>query len=117
MRINEIKDILKAKVLCCETELENFIVAGGSADLLNEILYSAAKDAALLTASLTVDSVRKAKIVEIGAIIIVRGKKIDKKILDLTRENNIPVLSTDFSLFVASGRLYSAGLRGLDGTW
>ena len=117
MRIEEIKNILKARVLCCEAAMDNFIVAGGSADLLNDILYALAKDCVLLTGGLTLDSIRKATVAGIGAIVMVRGKEIDKKILDLARENNIPVLSTDFSLFVASGRLYSAGLRGLDGTW
>ena len=117
MRINEIKNILKAKVLFGEAAMENTIVAAGSADLLDEILYALAKDCVLLTGAVTLDSIRKATVAGIGAIVMVRGKKIDKKILDLARENNIPVLSTDFSLFVASGRLYSAGLRGLDGTW
>ncbi len=117
MRINEIKNILKAEVLFGETAMENSIVAGGSADLLDDILYAAAKDCVLLTGAVTLDSIRKATVAEIGVIVMVRGKEIDKKILKLAKENNIPVLTTDFSLFVASGRLYSAGLRGLDGTW
>jgi len=117
MKIEEIKNILKAKVLCCENTMENSIVSGGSADLLDTILYAAAKDCVLLTGAATLDSIRKSKVAEIGAIVMVRGKTPDKEILNLARENNIPVLATDFSLFVASGRLYSAGLRGLDGTW
>ena len=117
MKIDEIKNTLKAKVLCCENAMENFIVAGGSADLLDEILYAAAKDCVLLTGSVTLDSLRKAKVAGIGAVVMVRGKAPDKKILNLASKSNITVLSTDFSLFVASGRLYTAGLRGLDGTW
>jgi serine kinase of HPr protein (carbohydrate metabolism regulator) len=54
---------------------------------------------------------------DIGAVVFVRGKKPDEDVLDLARSYNIPVLSTNRSLFVSCGRLYMNGLRGLDGYW
>ena len=46
-----------------------------------------------------------------------RGKTPNPQILDLARSLDLPVLRTEYSLFVACGRLYMNGLRGLDGSW
>ena len=49
--------------------------------------------------------------------VFVRGKRPDEPVIELARTYNMPVLLTRYSLFVASGRLYMNGLRGLDGSW
>ena len=41
----------------------------------------------------------------------------DEPVIDLARSYQMPVMLTKYSLFVASGRLYMNGLRGLDGSW
>jgi len=50
-------------------------------------------------------------------VVFVRGKRPDEPVIELARRYNLPVLLTRYSLFVASGRLYMNGLRGLDGSW
>ncbi len=117
MKVSELRDILEATVLAGEEQLHKTVVAAGGADLMSDILAATAKDAVLLTGLNTEHVFRTGKIAEVGAIVFVRGKKPDEKIMKMAETYGIPVLSTQCSLFVASGRLYMNGLRGLDGSW
>ncbi len=117
MKISEIKDILKATVEAGGNDLDRHIVAGGGADLMEDILSAVAKESVLLTGLTDEKVLRTAEISGVGAIVIVRGKKPDKHFIELAKTCKIPLLLTHYSLFVASGRLYMSGLRGLDGSW
>jgi predicted transcriptional regulator len=117
MKISEVVDILKAKVLIGEDQMDNIITGGGAADLMDDILAAAAKGCAVLTGVTTVDVIQTAKIMQVGAVVIVRGKRPPEDMIDLARSYNIPIILTDYSLFVACGRLYMNGIRGLDGSW
>ena len=117
MKISEIRDILKGNMLCGEDQMDAVIVAGGAADLMDDVLASAAKDCALLTGVTTDHVIRTAKIVGVGAIVIVRGKNPPKEFVEMAKSFEIPLMVTEYSLFVACGRLYMNGIRGLDGSW
>jgi predicted transcriptional regulator len=117
MKISEIRDILKATVLVGEDKLDHSMVAGGAADLMEDVLAAVAKGAVLLTGVTNEKALRTAKVAGVGAIVFVRGKKPAENIVEMARSDNMPVLLTQYSLFVACGRLYMNGLRGLDGSW
>ena len=117
MKISEIKDILDATVLYGEDLLDNVIIAGGAADLMEDVLAAAAKDCVLLTGVTTDHVIRTAKIVGVGALVVVRGKRPSKEFVDMARTYQIPLLLSKHSLFVACGKLYMNGIRGLDGSW
>ncbi len=117
MKIFEIKDILKATVATGEDGLDRSIVAGGGADLMEDILSAVAKGSVLLTGLTNEKVLRTAEISGVGAIVLVRGKKPDQRFVELAQSCKIPLLLTSYSLFVACGRLYMSGLRGLDGSW
>jgi predicted transcriptional regulator len=117
MRISELRDILKARVLVGQDQLDTVIIGGGAADLMDDVLAAAAKGCALLTGVTTEQVMQTAKIVQVAVVVIVRGKKPPAPVVDLARAYNIPLLLTDYSLFVACGRLYMNGIRGLDGSW
>jgi len=117
MKISEIKKALKAELLVGEEQLDKNIVAAGGADLMADVLSAVAQEAVLLTGLTTEQALRTARISDVGCVVFVRGKKPDEKVLALARSFDLPVLTTEYSLFVASGRLYINGLRGLDGSW
>ena len=117
MKIAEIKDILKAKVIVGEDQLDDIIISGGAADLMEDVLAAAAKGCALLTGVTTEYVLQTAKIAQVGVVVLVRGKEPPAKMVDLARHYRIPMLQTRYSLFVACGRLYMNGIRGLDGSW
>ena len=117
MKISEIQAILKGRMLCGDDQMEAVIVAAGAADLMDDVLAAAAKGCALLTGVTTDHVIRTAKIVGVGAIVIVRGKNPPAELVQMSKSFEIPLMVTDYSLFVACGRLYMNGIRGLDGSW
>ena len=117
MKISEIRDILDATVLTGQEKMDEDLFAAGAADIMEDVLQATAKGALLLTGLTTVDVVRICTVMDIGAVVFVRGNVPDEDVLELARSYDIPVLSTTLSLFVSCGRLYMHGLRGLDGYW
>lgn len=117
MKLSEVKKVLAAEVLVGDEQLDKDIIGGGSADLMEDILSSAARDAVMLTGVVDEQVIRTAKVAGVAAVVIVRGKTPSKQLIDLARDNGMPLLVTEKSLFSASGRLYMNGLRGLDGSW
>ena len=117
MKIAEIRDTLKAEIIVGEDRLDDVIISGGAADLMEDVLAAAAKGCALLTGVTTEYVMQTAKIAQVGAVVLVRGKRPPQIMIDLARQYDIPLLLTDYSLFVACGRLYMNGIRGLDGSW
>jgi hypothetical protein len=71
----------------------------------------------ILTGSTGDEVIRTAKVAEVAAVVFVRGKKPDDSAIELARSYDLPTMVTKHSLFVASGKLYMNGLRGLDGSW
>ena len=117
MKIAEIQEALKGTVLAGEDQMDNPIAGGGSADLMDDVLAAATEGCALLTGVVTEQVIRTAKVARVGVIVFVRGKQPEKRVIDLAVSYKIPLLLTKYSLFVASGKLYMQGLRGLDGSW
>lgn len=117
MKLSEIKDILNARVLTCDDALDRNIVAGGGADIMKAILATVAKDVLLLTGLTSEEVVRTATISQAGAVVFVRGQEPSARTIAQARDFNLPLLVTDYSMFVAIGKLYMNGLRGLDGSW
>jgi predicted transcriptional regulator len=117
MKISEIKEILKGHMLCGEDQMDAVIVAGGAADLMDDVLAAAAKGCVLLTGVTTDHVIRTAKIVGVETIVIVRGKNPPQEFIEMATSFEIPLMVTEYSLFVACGRLYMNGIRGLDGSW
>jgi hypothetical protein len=108
---------LEAEILFGEDQLNKELFAGGAADLMEDVLQATAKGSVLLTGLTAVDVVRISTVMDIGALVFVRGKRPDDELLELARSYNIPVMMTQRSLFVSCGRLYMNGLRGMDGYW
>lgn len=113
MNLVEIKEILEAKVIVgasLEREIE-MVYAG---DLMSDVLtYVGIWSHSLLLTNLThSQTVRTAEMAEIPVICFVRGKRPRDLTIDLAEKNGIMLLSTSFSLYEASGRLYKEGLPG-----
>jgi len=117
MKLSEIKKILDAKIITCENQKNKELISAGGADLMDDVLVSTAKDSVLLTGQIKIEVIEVCNMAEVGAIVFVRGKKPEQKMIDSANTYNIPILLTDYSMFVSCGRLYMNGLRGFDGSW
>jgi predicted transcriptional regulator len=82
---------------------------------MSDILAFFADGGVFLTGLPTLQAVRTAVVSGVGGIVFVRGKQPSEEVVALARKEEIPVLTTRLSMFVACGRLYSSGMAGHDG--
>ena len=112
MRLDEIAAVLDCEVLSPVDECVD-IEAVVASDGMSEILAFHRPHALMLTGLTNIQSVRTAMVADVHAIIFVRGKRPRDNVLDLARQNDIPVLVTQLGMFDSCGILYQAGLEGV----
>lgn len=113
MTLKEIKEILQAEIICGENRLEEEVKLAGGSDLMSDVLAFGKPGILLLTGLTNAQSVRTADIIEAKAIVYVRGKRPEKKGIELAKEKGIPILSTKYMMYKACGLLYNHGLPGV----
>lgn len=112
LTLREIKDILQCEVLSGEDKLDMSVEVACGADLMSDVLAFIKPNALLLTGLTNPQVIRTAEMVDIKAIVFVRGKRPDAEAIRLAREKHIPLLSTKFLMYESCGKLYMAGLPG-----
>ncbi len=112
MKICEIKDLLGAEVLCGEDMLEHDVSSACCSDMMSDVLAYVKEQAVLLTGLVNPQVVRTAEMMDMKCIVFVRGKKPDESMIELAKENGIPLLRTKREMFTSCGILYENGLRG-----
>lgn len=111
MKLTEIVEILDAQLLTkVETNMEIYSACGS--DLMSDVMAYVTENVLLLTGLISPQVVRTAEMMDIKAIVFVRGKIPSKPILDLASEKGMAIMSTHNPMFVACGKLYKAGLTG-----
>jgi predicted transcriptional regulator len=112
MRLREMADLLGCDVVWGEEELDRFhLDACFAADLMSDVLAFSRPGALLITGLTSIQSAHTAHVADLAAILYVAAKKPAAPVLDLARENGIPLLTTKFSMFDTCGILYNAGLK------
>ncbi|MEE9912823.1 MAG: hypothetical protein K4571_14000 [Deltaproteobacteria bacterium] len=112
MKLSEVKDILDAEVIVGDDILDLEVKTAFGADLMSDVLAFAKAGSLLLTGLTNTQVIRTANVLDIAAIILVRGKKPSSETIALARELKIPILATKYILFETAGRLYMRGIVG-----
>jgi len=112
MFLNEVIEILKASVICGDNLSEIEIKTACGSDMMSDALAFVKDHSMLLTGLLNPQAVRTADMLDMRCIVFVRGKKPNNNIVELANERGIILLSTEYRMFTACGRLYAAGLGG-----
>jgi predicted transcriptional regulator len=110
--LKDVAEILKADILVGQDQLDMEVKTAFGADLMSDVLAYAKSGSMLLTGLTNPQVVRTADILDIAAIIMVRGKKPAPETIRLAEDLNIPILSTKYILFETAGLLYEKGIRG-----
>ena len=113
MKLLEIRSLLNAKVLTGQSDVELGdidVETGCGCDLLSDVLAFVKDQGILLTGLVNLQVLRTAEMMDINAICFVRGKTPGADIIDFACQRGIPVLTTDYPLFKACGKLYQSGL-------
>ena len=112
MLLSEVQKILDAEVLVGAEKLDMEVHTAFGADLMSDVLAFAVSGCILLTGLTNPQIIRTADVLDIAAIVIVRGKKPSPETLRAAADKNIPILSTKYILFESAGRLYEKGIVG-----
>ncbi len=114
MKLKEIKERIKADVLCGEEYLDTDVQYAFGSDLMSDVLAFVKGKTLLLTGLTNPQVIRTAEMADVVAIIFVRGKIPERDVIDLAVENSMAILTTKYTLYTTSGILYSGGLRGIE---
>ncbi len=112
MKIDDIVKILEAELL---TDIENpemEIFSACGSDLMSDVMAYVKENVLLLTGLVNPQVIRTAEMMDIKAVVFVRGKNPGQAIIDLGREKGIAILAAKDPMFIACGKLYNAGLTG-----
>ena len=110
MKISMIKELLDAEVVCGEESLEKHVYSACGSDMMSDVLAFVKDQAVLLTGLVNSQVIRTAEMMDIEAIVFVRGKEPDDSIIGMAKMKDILLMSTDYPLYIASGILYTNGL-------
>lgn len=111
MKIECVSKVLNAKVLCEGEGLDTEVLSACGCDLMSDVLAFVKNQAMLLTGLVNLQVVRTAEMMDMKAIVFVRGKMPGSDVIELAKDMKIAVLSTDLPLYMACGKLYEAGLH------
>lgn len=110
MKLREITKILNADVLVGKNRLDEDIEKGFASDLMSDVL-TLKETPILITGLCNVQTIRTCDMAGIEYIIIVRNKKPSEDMLELAEDNEMVVMTCQYSLFRTCGLLYGGGLK------
>ena len=111
MKGSKIQEILEAERYN-EIEEELSVDYGYSCDLMSDVLAFAQNNDVLLTGTVNPQVIRTCQMVDIRAIVFVRGKEPTEDIVEQATHAGILLLGTRHSMYTASALLHEAGLEG-----
>jgi len=111
MKASDIKIILEADVLTGEENLNMDVFAACGSDLMSDVMAYVKDNVVLLTGLVNPQVVRTAEMMDIKLIVFIRGKRPEETIVQMAKEKGITVMTTKDPMFIACGKLYSAGLK------
>lgn len=113
MKIEKIANLLDANILCGHHRISEEISQAFSSDLMSDVLTLDAENILLVTGLANIQIIRTAEVADIHFLVIVRNKKISEDIVELAKGLNMVVIESPYSMFKASGILYSHGIKPL----
>ena len=110
MKLQEIAELLQARVLSSEHMLETEVQNAFCCDMMSDVLAFATNQSVLLTGLLNPQVVRTAMMMDMHCIVFINGKEPTPEIVSLADANDIVIMVSDESMFRAAGRLFDTGL-------
>ena len=115
MKLSDIREALKAKIIVGDDKLDNHVGAGAASDLMSDLLRGPGKSGVVVLSGLNnIQVIRTSVIAGASAVVLVRGKHPSDDMIAHARKHELPLLSSPFTMFTACGRLHMRGLRGVD---
>lgn len=110
MTLREVAEILDAEIIVGHNQLDLEVTRGGCSDMMSDVLVYCTAGSLLLTGLNNPQIVHTASILDLAAIVMVRGKHPFPETIQLAEELQIPILTTQYILFETVVRLNSKGI-------
>lgn len=110
MNVQEIIALTNARVVAGNGASTGEILRAYSSDLMSDVLTLDTDQLLLISGLANVQLIRTAEMAEITAVLLVRGKKTTPDMIDMADKAGLVILESPFSLFRASGVLFTNGL-------
>ena len=110
MTLKEIRRLLNATVINDPVDMDMDIQSACSADMMSTVMYYHTANSLLITGLAQPSVIRTAEMAGIKAIVFVLDKKPDENTIELAGLKDIPLLSTPYCMYTASGKLFEAGM-------
>lgn len=121
MKLNELMGLMAAKSYTPSLMKDKEIDFAFCSDLMSDalVIMNSVKDPTILehtiliTGLATQQSIRTAEMLDVDVVLLVRGKIPSEKVILLAHEAQVMLLSTETTMFNASGILFEKGIRGV----
>jgi hypothetical protein len=111
MTVSAVAKILDAEYFCGR-DIPDFEVASAcGADMMSDVMAFVKERVLLMTGLVNPQVIRTAELLDIRAIMFVRGKHPTADMVDMAKDTGIVLLGTKETMFLSCGKLYAAGLR------
>ncbi|HOI80819.1 MAG: DRTGG domain-containing protein [Thermovirgaceae bacterium] len=111
MLLGDIMRILEAEPLSQEINFDVDLLSAFAADLMSDVLALARPGTLMITGLTNIQIVRTASMVDMPAVVFVRGKKPPRETIELAEKLGIPFIMTSKTMFETCGVLYQAGIK------
>lgn len=111
MKLSEIIRHTEAKISAGNLTDDKNMDKAFSSDLMSDVLTLDEENILLISGLANVQLIRTAEMADISAVLLARNKKATPDMIELANENGLVILETPFSIYKASGVLYSNGLK------
>ena len=112
MNLAAIRDLLQCAVLVGGESLAIEVDTAVAADGMSAVLAAPHPGALMVTGLANIQSVRTADVADVRAIVYIRGKLPNDKVIELARQKKIPLLATRLGIFDVCGILREKGMKG-----
>ncbi len=111
MTVAEAVKLLEGQFFSGEENADYEVASACGADLMSDVMAFVKDKVLLLTGLVNPQVIRTAELLDIHAIIFVRGKIPGRDMIDMAKESGIILAGTKQSMYISCGKLYEAGLK------
>jgi hypothetical protein len=111
MTVTEAVTLLEGQFFAGEEKADLEVASACGADLMSDVMAFVKDRVLLLTGLVNPQVIRTAELLDIRAIIFVRGKAPGRDMIEMAEESDIILAGTKLPMFLSCGKLYEAGLR------
>jgi len=111
MTVAEAVSLLEGQFFCGEDSAGREITSACGADLMSDVMAFVKDRVLLLTGLVNPQVIRTAALLDIHAVIFVRGKVPSRDMIDMATDSDIILAGTKHPMFISCGKLYESGLK------